>query len=119
MNTCNNPLTPIVITQGSDASFVVRLVASDTKDPIDLTSVSSCSAQFLNADGTFLTLNLVSGLTMISPATIGKILVTITAAQSALLQNGVNSFQITLVTSGVTSIIQFPSSINVMSSVFS
>lgn len=118
MNNCNNSLTQVVITQGADASFVVRIIAKETKDPVDLSNASSVVAQFLNRDGTYLSLSLTGGITIQSPATIGKLLITLSAAQTALLQNGVNSFQVTFVISGVTSVVQFSGSINVLLSLF-
>lgn len=118
---CQADLTdqdPITINQGSDVNFFARLVSSDTKDPYDLTSLVSCVAQFRNADNTFLSLALGTGVTVASPATIGKLQITLTAAQTLLLNSGINSFQVTLVVTSTTTVVQFPQKINVVSSVF-
>lgn len=117
---CNNqPVTPLIVNLGADVSFVVRLRDSETDDPIDLTNTSSVSLVIPKADGTYLTLTLGDGIAISSPATIGKLNVTILAANTSLLEVGILSFEVTMVTNGSTQIVQFQSALSVLDSIFS
>jgi hypothetical protein len=107
------------IVQGSDVQFNVRLLNDDNGVPVDLSDASSISAKFLNTDGTFTTINLSSGIEILTPAILGTIQCSLTSIQTAALQFGKVSFEITIVLSGSTYVVQFPYMLNVLESVFS
>ncbi len=82
---------PYSIIQGgrTDASqnpFIVRLKTDlITMDPFDLTGVSAITCCFMKQDGTDLVLSLGSGISIVGNPLLGKLLITLTAAQTALL----------------------------------
>jgi hypothetical protein len=66
--------------------FLVRLRQDPvTQDPLDLTGVTAITTCFAKADGTELMLALNSGISFVGNPLLGKLLITITAALSALL----------------------------------
>lgn len=75
----------VQIIQGGQKSFVVRLVDSETGDPYDLTAATEVETCFENDDGTELMLNLAGGVTILN-AIIGKIQISLTAAQTTALR---------------------------------
>lgn len=81
-------MSSIKFSQGEDVEITVRLRES-TGDPLDLTTATDIHTCFLNLDGTKLALSVGSGVSVVS-AVLGKILITVTAAQSALLRPVVN-----------------------------
>lgn len=88
--TCEQDNLGIVIIQGGEIAFIVRLINSNTMDPVDLTSADHITTCFYNEDGTELNLDVGSGVTVVGPPTIGKLQIGLTAAQAALL-NPVNN----------------------------
>ena len=115
----NQPLTPLEINVGSDQSFTVKLDDLITGDPYDLTNATIIQATFPNEDGTNLTIDLTSGISIQTPATIGKLTVTLLNAQTTLLKTGVVSFEISMTVSGKKTVVQFPNKLNAISSLFS
>lgn len=113
---------PYDIYQGSSSSsdvvFNILFLDQDTKLPFDLTAASAIQAKFLNADGSFLTLSLSGGLSILSPAVLGQVQVTIEAAETALLQYGMVSMEIVMVVAGSTYVVQFPYQLNIHQPVF-
>jgi hypothetical protein len=81
----NGRISAAQIIQGGHATFFLRLINELTGDPFDLTTCTALSMCLKNTDGTELTLTLGAGLTVVTPATIGKIQVDVTSVQSALL----------------------------------
>jgi hypothetical protein len=106
-----------IIIQGSIATLLVRIVNAVTGDPYDLTAVSQVSTCFYNADGSELMLNLSSGVSILG-ATIGKIQIGLTAAQTALL-NIVQyaTLEVSLTTGSGVIKVQIPQAYNVVASV--
>ncbi len=118
MSSCVPGQDKVQIVQGANAAFNCRFVNALTGDPQDLSGASSIVAKFLNTDGTYLSLSIGVGLSIVSPAQIGKVLIQLTPVQTAALQYGIVSFQVTLIISAVTYVVQFPQSLNVKESVF-
>lgn len=75
------------VTGNASNPFVVRLKTDPvTMDPFDLTSIYDIQTCFHNADGTELMVGKVSGgITIVGNPLLGKILIALTAAQTALL----------------------------------
>jgi hypothetical protein len=80
----------INIIKGEDKDIIVRLGSRSTGDPYDLTAATPITCCFLNADKTFLTLGLATGIA-ITTALLGKLTLTLTAAQTALLAEVANA----------------------------
>ena len=74
----------IQIIQGKKSVFTVKLNDAATGERYDLTPVTVLTACFERQDGTSLTLGIGTGIVVLS-AIYGRIQVSITAAQSALL----------------------------------
>lgn len=74
----------ISIIQGSKASFIVRLRDSND-DPVNLTGLTAAETCFLKSDGTELTLGLSTGIAVSGNPLLGKLLISLTAAQTSLL----------------------------------
>lgn len=72
----------VTLYRGDDMTQAFQLYRND--DPLDLTAATVISACFPNEDNTELTLGLGTGIAVVS-GILGKLSVTITAAQSALL----------------------------------
>jgi hypothetical protein len=72
------------IIKGEDKDITVRLESKASGDPYDLTSVTAITCCFANADASKLSLSLSAGIVVVT-ALIGKITITLTAAQTALL----------------------------------
>lgn len=72
-------------TAAVDKPFLVNLRVRSSGLPYDLTAVTAMTCCFQNDDGTDLILTLGSGLSVSGSAVLGQLLVTITAAQTALL----------------------------------
>lgn len=89
MTNCETTSSPLTIFQGADATFDVILALPD-RTPFDLTTVTPLKAFFKNADDTVLEVGLGTGVTISSPATSGKINITLTEAQTELLKAGRN-----------------------------
>lgn len=86
----------IKIVQGSDREFSIRVIDQDTKEPFDLTGVAvgDIHANFIKTDGTCLDLTGASFITIVS-ALGGKIKITMTPTETALLKVGVGqSFEL-------------------------
>ena len=105
------------IYQGGKFVITVRLINPMTGDPYDLTTCTAISTCFQNTDGTELMLSLLSGVAIVSPATFGKITITGTAAQAALLAVvQLATLQLSLTFSGDPSnpiVVQIPNAYNV------
>lgn len=98
------------IIKGADKEFVVRIVREDTEEPLDLTGIQNAKAVFLADDGTALIKDSVSGtdVTVLSPATSGKIKFILSDADTVLLKSGEEqSFEIEVTIADITSIVQF------------
>lgn len=114
----------VTINQGQDTSLVVNLVSQMTGYPFDLTAVTAIVASFLNADQSTLELSLPGastpnpGAVIISNAPGGAILITITAAQTELLQaasgNGFGSFILTITLGGKNFVVNFFNSLQIV-----
>lgn len=78
------------IVQGGQTTILVRLNSVSNGvvgDPIPLTPMYDIKSCFMNADGTELTLSLLTGgITILGDANLGKLSIAMTAAQTALLQ---------------------------------
>jgi hypothetical protein len=75
----------VQIIQGGAVSFIIRIKDVSTGDPYDLTDVTEITTCFQNADGTELMLSLSGGISVEGDPLIGKIKVSLTSAQTALL----------------------------------
>ena len=87
----NSSQGPFKIITGNQASFLVRLKNAVTGDPYDLTGVYDIQTCFLNGDGTELMLGIQapnSGIAVVGNPVIGKIQITLTAAQTGLAASG-------------------------------
>jgi hypothetical protein len=106
--------------QSTDATFGVRLVDRSTGDPFDLTAYGTIQAIFLNADcsKTIATTPASGGITVIS-AQAGRMSVSLSAAQTALLPTGDGqSFEVALyqnfgTTGQIVNVVQFLEVLNV------
>lgn len=76
----------VKIIQGGYKQFVVRLRDQSSDDPIDLTSATEITVCLKNADETDLELTLTDLEISLVSGPLGKFLVTVTSAQSALLK---------------------------------
>lgn len=119
----NEKFTPCAnyfqLDQGEDVVFNLQLMNGDNGVPLDLSAVSAAVAKFLNADSSMLTLTLSGGVALLTPNLLGMVQVTLSSAQTALLQSGKQSFEITFTISGLTNIVRFPYGLQVNPSVFS
>lgn len=79
----------VKIVQGSQSSFLLRLYNQTNGvlgDPVDLTTMYDIKTCFQNSDGTETTLSkLTAGIAVVGSPLLGKITVSLTAAQTALL----------------------------------
>jgi hypothetical protein len=112
-------VTSLTVIQGSDVSFNLRFNDQEINDPLDMTNCTACVVTFLNADGTFLSKSLGSGVTLLTPLTLGKVSVVLDEDETALLAAGRQSFEVTLTISAAIRIAQFAKALNVLQSVFS
>lgn len=71
-----------IVTQ-EDKTFIVKVIDDSKGDPFDLSSASAITTAFKNSDGSFLDLSLSSGIAIID-ASLGKVQIALTAAQTAL-----------------------------------
>lgn len=110
----------INIIRESDREFSVRITIKETGDPFDLTGVSQIKAYFPKTDGTALEKNLSpSGAIVVLNALAGKIKITLSEADTALLNVGeAQSFEVEIQIGSITSIVQFVESLNVIDRVF-
>lgn len=76
---------PFKIYQGGKAVFQVNILNKETRTPFDLTGATQIHTCFTNDDGTELMLSLSSGVTIQGNPILGQILISLTAAQTALL----------------------------------
>ena len=109
----------IRIVQGSDREFNVRLIDADTKEPIDLTTVteSDIAAEFVKSDGTCLSLTGAGPITIVS-ALGGKIKVTMSTTDTASLKPGLaQNFEVEWTKTGKLSIVQFERVLDVIKQV--
>lgn len=108
---------PIVIVMGEDKLINVQLVSQQNFGPFDLTGVTAISTCFLNADASELTLSLGSGITLTSAAA-GKILVQLSAAETALLATfNLQTLEISITLSGLVTKVQIPNAYSVVDAV--
>lgn len=118
---CNDQNETATIVQGEDKTLYLRVVDKLTQDPLDLTNASQITARFKNADASVLSVNLSSGVAIVA-ATSGKISVSLTLAQTALLlarENQSFEIEITMGTGSVAklSVVQFIHALSVRSRV--
>lgn len=107
----------IDIIQGEDKDIFVRVTDSNG-DPLDITSHTEIEACFKNADQSILSLTLGLGTTKESPFEIGKIKITLTAAQTLLLEVGKGvTLEIALTLAGKISKLQISKAYNVIAKV--
>lgn len=104
----------------SDREFSVRVTIKETGAPFDLTGVTQIKAYFPKADGTALEKNMTpSGAISVLSACAGKIKITLSEADTALLNVGeAQSFEVEIQIGTNTSIIQFVEALNVIDRVF-
>ena len=77
---------PVDIVQGAGAVLNCKFLYKGSKDPLDLTGITAISTCFLNDDGSELSLSLAGGeIAVYGNPVLGKISITLTAAQTALL----------------------------------
>ena len=77
------------LVKGSQRAITLRLVQqAPNGEPYDLTGFTEIQARFLNEDRTTLTLSTQDGSITVISATVGKIAIVITSAQSAVLMPG-------------------------------
>lgn len=107
----------VSIIQGEDKEIFVRVTDSNG-DPLDITNHSEITACFLNADNTLLSLSLGLGIDKETPFAIGKIKITITAAQSLLLAEVKNTtLELALTNAGLINKVQIKSAYSVIAKV--
>jgi hypothetical protein len=74
------------VVQGAGAVLNCKFLYKGSKDPLDLTGITEISTCLLNDDGTELVLSLTGGqISVYGNPILGKISITLTAAQTALL----------------------------------
>jgi hypothetical protein len=108
------------VIRGSDREFSIRIAIKESGEPFDLTGVTQILAYFPKEDGSALVKNMVSSgdIAVLSPTT-GKIRVYLSETDTASLSVGeVQSFEIEVQIGGVTSIVQFVETLNVIDRVF-
>jgi hypothetical protein len=100
-NSCQAPNVFSIFT-GDAKTMNLRALYAGTFIPLDLTSCTAIKVSLPNADGTFLTLSILSGAVSISsPANLGAFTASITSDESALLNVGeLQSFNVTFTISG-------------------
>lgn len=107
------------IVRGEDKEIIVRLIDKETHDPITLdVTVTEIVAKF-QGDGQTITktLTLSGGITVVTAAT-GKFKIVLTDTDTLLLAVGKNkSFEVVVTKSGIVSIVQFLSILEVNDSV--
>lgn len=109
--------TPVDIIQGGKVTLTIRLVDSLTGDPFDLTGVTAIETCFLNADATELMLALGTGIIILGNPILGKIAISLTAAQTALLDLvSLATLELAVTTSGDPIKIQIPQVYSVLQS---
>lgn len=93
--------TPVPIVQKYAAVIPLRLVDPNTKRPYDLSAVTALKTCFRNQDGTELMLSLGSGIAVVGNPILGELTVSVTAAQSALLEaTDVETLELGITTTG-------------------
>jgi hypothetical protein len=105
----------ISIIQGEDAEITIRYQL-ENQDAYDLSAVTAITAEFRKTDGTVLTKTLLNGIVIVGglPQN-GKIAVTLTAVETALLKCGSGLDIETSLTEGVIiKIVQFPGQLEVL-----
>lgn len=117
----NNPVPyrkqNVVIVQGGRTNFIVRLVDQDTGNIYPLTGATALSTCFENTDGTELMLALGSGVSIIDAAA-GKLQISLTSAQTALLRTGLaNTLELAVTFTGDPLKIQIPEAYDVLQTV--
>jgi len=114
-NQCPFETEKLSIVQGQDIEPLIYIIDEETCTPFDLTGVTEIRALFNKTDGTKLikTYTLSGGVTIISDLG-GKIKVTLTAANTALLKTGeCQSFEVEITKATKINIIQFLGKLNV------
>ena len=106
------------IVQGEDKDITVRL-SLETGDPYDLSSVTAISAEFPAAAGGCVTITGVSPfnaapIVIESPSTSGKITLTLSDTETALLASGTSHIELIIDEGTDRKIIQFKNSLNVL-----
>jgi len=106
----------VKIIKGEDKSIVV-LLTTPTSGPFDLTGATPITCCFKNATGADLVLGLGTGIA-ITTALAGKLTLSLTAAQTALLATFTDAtLQLTITQAGIKSKIQIESAYSVVDSV--
>lgn len=113
------PKQIVNLIQGSHENIIVRLIDPISGDPISLALATAVTTCFLNTDGSELMLGLGTGITIVGDANLGKLQISLTAAQTALLSvQKYLTLEITIVISGGDPIkVQIPQSYNVLQTV--
>ena len=110
------------IIRGSDREFTIRVTIESSCDsgaPFDLSSATEIKALFSNADGSVLTVTMTGGQIVILNGCAGKIKVSLTDLQTALLNVGeAQSFELEIHIGTVISIVQFVGSITIIDRIF-
>lgn len=80
----SNPFATII--QGGKTALICRFINTLTGDPFDLTGITQITTCFQNQDGTEIMLTLMGGaITVVGNPLLGKIMVSLTSAQTAVL----------------------------------
>lgn len=111
-------MSKLNIVQGEDKEITVRLTL-ESGDPYDLTGITAISAEFPASAGGCVTITGVSPfnaapIVIETPATSGKLTITLNDTQTALLASGTSHFELILEKSSDKKIVQFKNSINVL-----
>ncbi len=107
----------VSIIKGEDKEIQIRLASAETGDPYDLTDVTAVTCNFTNTDLSNLALSLSAGIA-ITTALAGKLTMTLTAAQTALLLLSSNStMQLNLTKNAKITKVQIPKAFSVIASV--
>ena len=76
--------------KNADNDFTVRLKNLTTGDPLDLSTATAITLTLPKTDGTYLTLSLGSGLTLVGTGVLGKFQASVTKTQSTSLKEMTN-----------------------------
>lgn len=116
MNSCGcNQNGPFEIFTGQDKTMSMKVQNQATGTPFDLTSCSAIRVSLPNADGTFTTLTLTTGVAITSPAVLGGFTVAISHTVSALLNVGLlQNIDVSFTISGLVTVVRFFQALTVL-----
>ena len=110
---CEKDTNVVNIIQGADAIISMVLTYANLAF-FDLTNATIITASFRNADNSILVKTLLAGIAIVAPPANGKITITLTAAETALLKVGRNqNIELQLTVSGQIFIIKQSAVLNV------